>query len=116
MPALVDCEPLLSGKDKNAFEVIYVNDGSSDKTLATLQSLADADARVKVVNLSRNFGKEVATTAGVSAATGDAVVILDADGQHPPHYLPQFIERWRGGVPRLSWVYAQTTVAVSSKP
>lgn len=79
------------------YEVVYVNDGSSDDTLALLSAIATEDNNIKVVNLSRNFGKEVATTAGISQATGDAVIIMDADGQHPPAVMDQFIEKWQQG-------------------
>ena len=80
-----------------SFEVVFVNDGSHDGTLAIMQALAAADDRVKVVSLSRNFGKEVALTAGMRTAIGDAVLTIDADGQQPPSIIPQFIEAWHAG-------------------
>ena len=79
------------------YEVIYVNDGSSDDTLEKLSTIATKDKRVRVVNLSRNFGKEIATTAGIHQSTGDAVIIMDADGQHPPELMNKFIDRWQKG-------------------
>lgn len=79
------------------YEIIYVNDGSSDSTLEKLQGLAEQDSRVKVVNFSRNFGKEIATTAGVAHADGAAIVMMDADGQHPPSYLSLFLNHWQDG-------------------
>lgn len=79
-----------------SYEVIYVNDGSRDDTLSKLSKLAKSKS-VKVMNLSRNFGKELATTAGIFQATGDAVIILDADGQHPPVLIKDFIKKWRAG-------------------
>jgi polyisoprenyl-phosphate glycosyltransferase len=78
-------------------EVIYVNDGSLDLTMELLTSLHDADPRVAVVDLSRNFGKEVAMSAGLDFADGDAVVIIDADLQDPPELIPQMVALWRGG-------------------
>jgi len=79
------------------FEIIYVNDGSSDTTLSIITAIADAQANVKVVNLSRNFGKELATTAGISVATGEATLIMDGDGQHPPRLIQKFIDAWQEG-------------------
>lgn len=79
------------------YEVIYVNDGSSDDTLEKLSTIATKDKRVRVINLSRNFGKEIATTAGIHQSTGDAVIIMDADGQHPPELMNKFIDRWQKG-------------------
>lgn len=88
------------------FEFIYVNDGSCDATLEKLQKLATDDKRVKIVSFSRNFGKEMATTAGIHSATGDAIVTIDADGQHPVELIPEFIARWSAG--------AQVVVGVRS--
>jgi dolichol-phosphate mannosyltransferase len=81
----------------DSFEIIYVNDGSKDSTLSILSTIAAKDKKIKVVNLSRNFGKEIATTAGISVATGDATIIMDGDGQHPPALIAEFINRWRRG-------------------
>ncbi len=79
------------------FEVVFVNDGSIDSTLAALRSLNANDPRLKIVSFSRNFGKEHAIVAGLHYAAGDAVVIMDADLQHPPETLPEFLARWREG-------------------
>ena len=79
------------------FELICVNDGSCDDTFERLRRLVDVDARVRVLDLSRNFGKEAALSAGLEAARGDAVVPIDADLQDPPELIPQMIERWRAG-------------------
>jgi polyisoprenyl-phosphate glycosyltransferase len=76
-------------------EVIYVNDGSCDNTFAILQSVRERDPFVSIVNLSRNFGKEIALTAGLDYGGGDAVILIDADLQDPPELIPILIERWR---------------------
>lgn len=82
----------------NSFEIIYVNDGSKDSTLQHLTKIASKNKHIKVVNLSRNFGKEIATTAGISIASGDATIIMDGDGQHPPVLLSDFVTKWQTGV------------------
>jgi len=87
-------------------EVIYVNDGSRDHTIEVMRSLAEADDRVTILDLSRNFGKEVALTAGLDHAHGDAVVVIDADLQDPPELIPELIRRWREG---FDVVYAKRT-------
>ncbi len=80
------------------FEIVYVNDGSRDGTLSLMLALAEADLRVSVVNLSRNFGKEIALTAGLDhAAATDAVVVIDADLQDPPEVIPELVAAWRLG-------------------
>ncbi len=78
-------------------EIVYVNDGSSDATLDVMRTLAANDGRVAIVNLSRNFGKEIALTAGLDHAQGDAVVVIDADLQDPPELIHELIRRWREG-------------------
>lgn len=85
---------VLASVDMEA-EIIYVNDGSRDSTLAIMQLLQDRDDRVVIVNLSRNFGKEIALTAGLDHASGDAVIITDADMQDPPELIPDLIAPWR---------------------
>ena len=82
-------------KTKKDYEIILVNDGSKDKSLEIIQGLAEADKNVKVVSLSRNFGKEVSLTAGIREATGDAVITMDADGQQPPALIHEFIKKWQ---------------------
>ncbi|MBQ9035225.1 MAG: glycosyltransferase family 2 protein [Alphaproteobacteria bacterium] len=79
------------------FEFIYVDDGSSDKTYENCMALQKKDERVKIVQLKRNFGHEIAMTAGMDYAKGDAVIFMDADLQHPPVYIPQMIELWQQG-------------------
>jgi glycosyltransferase involved in cell wall biosynthesis len=77
--------------------VLYVDDGSTDGTWETMQRLARADPRVSLLRLSRNFGKELALTAGLDQVEEGAVLILDADGQDPPELIPQFVSKWREG-------------------
>jgi dolichol-phosphate mannosyltransferase len=79
------------------FELILVDDGSSDRTPELLSRLADNDPRVRVVYLSRNFGHQTALTAGLDHARGDAVVMLDADLQDPPELIPTMLDHWRAG-------------------
>lgn len=78
-------------------EFIFVNDGSSDDTADVIRSLREADKRVGIVDLSRNFGKEVALTAGIDHARGDAVVVIDADLQDPPECIPDMLDAWHRG-------------------
>jgi dolichol-phosphate mannosyltransferase len=79
------------------FELVIVNDGSSDRTPELLDRIAEADPRVRVVHLSRNFGHQAALTAGLEHAAGDAVAMIDADLQDPPELIPQMVERWEDG-------------------
>jgi len=83
--------------ERESWEVIYVDDGSTDGTPAVLEALRSADTRVGVLSLSRNFGKETAITAGLDHAAGDAVVVIDADLQDPPELIPALIAQWRLG-------------------
>lgn len=77
------------------YELIFVNDGSKDKTPEILRSLALSDSNVKVINFSRNFGHQAAVTAGIKASSGAAVVIIDADLQDPPELIPDMIALWK---------------------
>jgi glycosyltransferase involved in cell wall biosynthesis len=79
------------------FELVIVNDGSSDATPGLLERIADADPRVRVVHLSRNFGHQAALTAGLEHAVGDVVAMIDADLQDPPELIPTMIARWEEG-------------------
>jgi len=79
------------------FEFLFVNDGSRDKTLEMIVEYAKKDKRISYVNLSRNFGKEIAMLAGFDHATGDATVIIDADLQDPPELIPEMIGYWEEG-------------------
>jgi glycosyltransferase involved in cell wall biosynthesis len=78
-------------------EIVYVNDGSRDSSMALLTTLHDTDPRVAVVDLSRNFGKEVAMSAGLDHANGDAVIVIDADLQDPPELIPEMVRAWHEG-------------------
>src|SRR6516165_4174975 len=94
-------------------EILYIDDGSRDGTLAYLRSLADSDPRIRYLSFSRNFGQQAALTAGMEHAKGDVVITLDSDLQHPPNLIPALLEQWRKGHdivltfreddPRLSW-------------
>lgn len=79
------------------FEVVYCDDGSTDGSTKLLHTLASADDTIRVVRLSRNFGKELATTAGIHTAAGDAILTIDADGQHPVELIPEFLSKWQSG-------------------
>ncbi len=79
------------------WELILVNDGSRDNTLAVMRELHEKDPRVKIISFSRNFGHQIAITAGIDYAEGDAVIIIDADLQDPPEVIPDLIEKWREG-------------------
>jgi polyisoprenyl-phosphate glycosyltransferase len=79
------------------FEIICVDDGSSDDTLLQLISIVEEDGRFQVIELSRNFGKEAALTAGIDAATGDAVIPIDADLQDPPELIVEMVQKWLDG-------------------
>ena len=82
---------------KAKFEIIFINDGSKDRTFEKMLAIADSDSRVKYISFSRNFGKEAGTIAGLEYATGEAVILMDGDLQHPPALLPQMIEAYEQG-------------------
>ena len=79
------------------YEIIFVNDGSKDKTFEILEKIAKNDIKVKVISFSRNFGHQAAVTAGLKFVTGDAVVIIDADMQDPPELIKEMITLWEEG-------------------
>lgn len=84
-------------KDKYDYEIIFVNDGSKDKTLSILEKIAEEDKNVKVISFSRNFGHQAAVTAGLKYVTGDAIIIMDADLQDPPELVPDMLKKWEEG-------------------
>jgi dolichol-phosphate mannosyltransferase len=86
---------------------LFIDDGSKDQTAAEIEKLAESDSRVKLISFSRNFGKEVATSAGLRYAQGAAVIMIDADLQHPPKLIPLFLQKWQNG--------AEVVVGVRSK-
>src|SRR5918993_2565618 len=102
------CERLLPVLERLGpdWEVIFVDDGSRDDTLDLIRDVSRTEPRIGAVSFSRNFGKEIAIAAGLDHARGDAVVIMDADLQHPPEMIEAFVERWREG---FLMVYGQRT-------
>lgn len=116
---LARVDEVFAAKPDVALELVFVNDGSTDATLATLLLAQARDARVRVVDLSRNFGKEAALTAGLHAARGDVVVPIDVDLQDPPEVILPMLAKWREGcevvlarrVDRSSDAWAKRTTA-----
>ena len=80
-----------------SYEIIYCNDGSTDNTAGLIDGFRTANKHIRMISLSRNFGKEIATTAALHEATGEAIVTIDSDGQHPIELIPEFLEKWRQG-------------------
>ena len=79
------------------YEIIFINDGSKDKTLAILEKIAENDKNIKIISFSRNFGHQAAVTAGLKYITGDVIVIIDADLQDPPELIPEMLKLWEQG-------------------
>ena len=102
------CERLFPVLERTglSWEAVFVDDGSRDDTLDVIRSLSRTEPRVGAISFSRNFGKEIAIAAGLDHARGNAVVIMDADLQHPPEMIEAFVERWRQG---YDMVYGQRT-------
>jgi glycosyltransferase involved in cell wall biosynthesis len=88
---------LTTKNSKYDYELLFVNDGSKDDSLSIIKGFAEKNKKVSYLNLSRNFGKEIAMIAGLDHATGDAVVIIDADLQDPPELIPEMIKFWEEG-------------------
>lgn len=90
-------QALLAAQPDYAFELLFIDDGSTDRTLPILRAMVAADPRCRVIAFSRNFGHQIAITAGIDHARGDAVVLIDADLQDPPSVVGEMLQRWRQG-------------------
>jgi dolichol-phosphate mannosyltransferase len=100
-------EQVIASLPEIDWEYVFVNDGSPDDSLEVLRRLAERDLKVKVLDFSRNFGKEIALTAGVHhAGAADAVICMDADLQHPPEFIPRLVEEWQKGAEIVATVRA----------
>lgn len=88
---------MMNNLNQYEFEVLFINDGSKDRTLELIKEMRSKDNRISYVNFSRNFGKETAMIAGLDYATGDAVIFIDADLQDPPELIPELIKYWEEG-------------------
>ena len=96
-PFLARLVPVMEGILSVDYEVVFVNDGSTDRTLERLLQAQDRNPAIRVVDLSRSFGKEAALTAGIDASRGDAVIPIDVDLQDPPEIIPEMVARWKEG-------------------
>lgn len=99
--------PILNAQT-NDWEIIFVDDGSTDCSLEKILTLRQKDPRVKAISFSRNFGHMVALSAGLDHALGDAVITLDADLQHPPELIPKLIEKWKAGAEIVNTIRKET--------
>lgn len=88
---------VLSSLQDYTYEIVFINDGSKDKTLEILEEITEQDTNVKVISFARNFGHQCAVTAGLQEVTGDAIVIIDADLQDPPELIPDMLKLWEDG-------------------
>ena len=96
IPFLTTIIPILDEIGKS-YEILFINDGSKDKTLDTLLDARKENTNIRILNFSRNFGKEAALTAGLDYAEGSAVIPIDVDLQHPPHVIKEFVDKWEEG-------------------
>jgi dolichol-phosphate mannosyltransferase len=96
------------GESGITYEILFVDDGSQDKTFAVLSEMAARDPHVRALRLSRNFGHQIALTAGLSHASGRAVISMDADLQHPPEMIPRLLEKWREGYQVVATIRTDT--------
>ena len=90
-------DKLMENMKNYDFEILFVNDGSKDKTISIIKELREKDKRISYVDFSRNFGKEIAMIAGLDYATGDCVIFMDADLQDPPELIPELVKYWEEG-------------------
>lgn len=98
LPMLIDrIKKIMDSMNKYDFEILFVNDGSKDKTLSIIKKIRENDKRISYVDFSRNFGKEIAMIAGLDYATGDCVIFMDADLQDPPELIPELVKYWEQG-------------------
>ena len=98
LPILYDrMKKLMDNMENYEFEILFVNDGSKDKTINIIKQLRAEDKRICYVDFSRNFGKEIAMIAGLDYATGDCVIFMDADLQDPPELIPELVKYWEEG-------------------
>lgn len=109
-PFLTTVESTLGGRDDMQIQIIFVNDGSTDETLKRILAYETISLHIRVLDFSRNFGKEAALTAGIEVATGEVVVPMDVDLQDPPELIPKMLDKWRQG---YDVVLAQRTDRVS---
>jgi glycosyltransferase involved in cell wall biosynthesis len=82
---------------KESYEIIFVNDGSKDKTVEIVKEICSMDVSIKLLSFSRNFGHQVAITAGMEHSSGQAIIVIDADLQDPPEVMLKMIEKWKEG-------------------
>lgn len=98
LPILYDrMKKLMDNMENYEFEILFVNDGSKDKTIEIIKDMREKDNRISYVDFSRNFGKEIAMIAGLDYATGDCVIFMDADLQDPPELIPELVKYWEEG-------------------
>ena len=90
-------ESMILSKQLSDYEILYIDDGSSDSTLELINAIANENPRVKYISFSRNFGRESGILAGFKYATGDAVMVMDGDLQHPPYLIPLFVDAYKEG-------------------
>lgn len=93
-----------AGKTGYFFEIVFVDDGSSDGSYSAIQKIKERDERVRGVKFSRNFGHQMALLCGLEHAAGDVIIMMDADLQHPPELIPELIKQWESGIPIVNTI------------